>query len=159
MDGSCAQKAKCFNKRKKGEKSTVLFSLAVARKSCKSPGRSCYWWSKRLRGDLSASEKISRKLLTPSTSHFPSSNFSGKISCEPPLKQWTKKCRVWSGILWLPVCFQNMFILYGDSVENLHAESGLYNRQGEDTSCLDGNCWTHSIISAFEKRELVQSTL
>lgn len=112
MERSCAQKAKCFNKRKKGEKNTVLFSLAVARKSCKSPGRSCYWRSKRLRGDLPALEKVSRKLLAPSTSCFPSSNLASKISCEPPLKQWTKKCSVWSGILWPHVYFQNMFIIF-----------------------------------------------
>lgn len=87
MEGSCAQKAKYFNKRKKGEKNTVLFSLAVARKSCKSAGRSCYWRSKRLREDLTALEKISRKLLAPSTSCSLSSNLTSKISCEPPVKQ------------------------------------------------------------------------
>lgn len=73
---NCAQKAKCFNKRKKGEKNTVLFSLAAARKSCKSLGRSCYWRSKRLTEELPGLEKISRKRLAPSTSHFPSSNLA-----------------------------------------------------------------------------------
>lgn len=143
---------------KKWEKNTDVFSLAVSR-SCKSPGMSCYRRSKRLRGHLAALEKISRKLLAPFTSCFPSSNLASKISCEPPLKQWTKKCGVkWDFIA--PCIFPKyIYTLSGDSAWNFNAESGWYKRQSGDPSGMDGNCWTHSVLSVFEKIELVLSIL